>query len=151
MRCQFTTSKLPLKGETIMLGEKVGSIQATTTVKTLPAKDSRPVFEVSAQGAGKLGDGDVTMMATYSANMLADGSLYGECPNSSAIIAQDGVGTFRATGAGAFTADGGSTFRGVAYVQSAAPSLAGLNGKALVYDWDVDSSGNATWELWEWN
>ena len=66
-----------------MLGDKVGSIQATTTVKTLPAKDSRPVFEVSAQGAGKLGDGDVTMMETYAANVLADGSLYGECPNAS--------------------------------------------------------------------
>ena len=51
----------------------------------------------------------------------------------------------------AFTADGGSTFRGVTYVQSTAPSLSSLNGKALVYDWDVDASGNATWEIWEWN
>ena len=134
-----------------MLGEKVGSLKAATTIKALSAEDSRPVFEVSAQGAGKLGDGDVNMMATYAANVLADGSLYGECPNSGVIMAQDGIGTFRATGAGAFTADGGSTFRGVAYVQSEAPSLAGLNGKALVYDWDVDASGNATWELWEWN
>jgi hypothetical protein len=25
-----------------------------------------------------------------------------------------------------------------------------LNGKALIYEWDVDSSGNATWELWHW-
>jgi len=134
-----------------MLGEKVGSVQATTTVKTLSAEDSRPVFEVSAQGSGKLGDGDVTMMATYSANVQADGSLYGECPNAGVIMAQDGIGTFRATGAGAFTEDGGSTFRGAVYVQSDAPSLSSLNGKALVYEWDVDASGNATWEIWEWN
>jgi len=134
-----------------MLGEKVGSVQATTTVKTLSAENSRPVFEVSAQGSGKLGDGDVTMMATYSANVQADGSLYGECPNAGVIMAQDGIGTFRATGAGAFTEDGGSTFRGAVYVQSDAPSLSSLNGKALVYEWDVDASGNATWEIWEWN
>ena len=66
-------------------------------------------------------------------------------------MAQDGIGTFRATGAGAFTEDGGSTFRGAVYVQSDAPSLSSLNGKALVYEWDVDASGNATWEIWEWN
>ena len=148
---EMSVHKLLPIGEKFMLGEKVGSLQATTTIKTLSAEDSRPVFEVSAQGAGKLGDGDVTIMATYKANVLADGSLYGECPNAGVIMAQDGIGTFRATGAGAFTADGGSTFRGVTYVQSAAPSLAGLNGKALVYDWDVDASGNATYELWEWN
>ena len=148
---EMSVHKLLPIGEKFMLGEKVGSLQATTSIKTLSAEDSRPVFEVSAQGAGKLGDGDVTIMATYRANVLADGSLYGECPNAGVIMAQDGIGTFRATGAGAFTADGGSTFRGVTYVQSAAPSLASLNGKALVYDWDVDASGNATYELWEWN
>ena len=89
-----------------MLGDKIGSIQSATAIKTLPAEDSRPVFEVSAQGAGKLGDADVQIMATYSANVLADGSLYGECPNAGVVIAQDGIGTFRASGAGAFTADG---------------------------------------------
>ena len=134
-----------------MLGEKVGSIQAAATVKTLSAKNSRPVFEVSAQGAGSLGSGDVNIMATYTAEVQADGSLYGECPNAGVVMAQDGIGTFRATGAGAFTEDGGSTFRGVCYFQSEAPSLAGLNGKAVVYDWDVDANMNATWELWEWN
>ncbi len=134
-----------------MLGDKVGSIQSATTIKALPAEDSRPVFEVSAQGAGQLGGGDVQVMATYSARVLADGSLYGECPNAGVVMAQDGIGTFRATGAGAFTADGGSTFRGVVYFQSSAPSLTGLNGKAVVYNWDVDSDGNATWDLWEWN
>jgi hypothetical protein len=35
-------------------------------------------------------------------------------------MAADGVATFRATGAGSFTADGGTSFRGVAYFQSQA-------------------------------
>ena len=54
-----------------MLGEKAGSLQATVTVKALSAKNSRPVFEVSAQGAGTLGGGDVNMMATYTAEVQA--------------------------------------------------------------------------------
>ncbi len=134
-----------------MLGEKVGSLQATVTVKTLSAKNSRPVFEVSGQGAGSLGSGEVNFMATYSAEVQADGSLYGECPNAGVVMAQDGIGTFRATGAGAFTEDGGSTFRGVVYFHSEAPSLAGLNGKAVVDDWEVDANMNATGDRWEWN
>ncbi len=70
-----------------MLGEKVGSLQATVTVKALSAKNSRPVFEVSAQGAGSLGSGEVNFMATYSAEVQADGSLYGECPNAGVVMA----------------------------------------------------------------
>ena len=133
-----------------MLGEKVGSIRAATTIKPLSAENGRPVFEVSAQGAGKLLDGDVQVMATYIAKVLADGSLYGEVPEAGVVMAGDGMGTFRASGVGTFTADGGSTFRGIAYFQSSAPSLAGLNGKAVVWHWDVDAEGNAAWELWEW-
>ena len=25
-----------------------------------------------------------------------------------------------------------------------------LNGVAVVYDWEVDASGDASWDLWEW-
>ena len=133
-----------------MLGEKVGSIKSTTTIKPLSAENGRPVFEVTAPGAGKLLDSDVQVMATYVAKVLADGSLYGEVPEAGVVMAGDGMGTFRASGVGTFTADGGSTFRGIAYFQSSAPSLAGLNGKAVVWHWDVDAEGNAAWELWEW-
>ena len=132
-----------------MLGEKVGSIQAAATVKTLSAKNSRPVFEVSAQGAGSLGGGDGNIMATYTAEVQADGSLYGECPNRGSIMAADGVATFTATGIGKLNEEGGINFRGACYFQTSAPSLLSLNGKCVVYDWDVDAAGKATWELWE--
>jgi len=36
------------------------------------------------------------------------------------------------------------------YFESSAPSFSSLNGVAVVYDWDVEASGNASWELWEW-
>ena len=71
----------------------------------------------------------------------------GECPNAGVVMAADGVATFRATGAGSFTADGRTSFRGVTYFQSKAPLLSALNGKAVVYSWEVDAAGVAAWEL----
>lgn len=77
--------------------------------------------------------------------------MYGECPNSGVFMTGEGIATFRATGAGAFTEDGGTKFRGAVYFSAAALSLVWLNGMCLVYEWDVDGAGNATWGLWEWN
>ena len=82
-------------------------------------------------------------MASYVAKMQADGSLYGECPNAGVVMAAGGVGTFWATGAGSFTADGGTSFRGVAYFQSQAFLLSALHGKVVVYSWQVDAAGVA--------
>ena len=131
--------------------EKIGSLKGSTTAtKTLPVEGSLPKFEVSAETSGTLAGVEVTSIATYWAEMQANGTLYGECPNAGVFMAQDGVATFRASGTGSFTADGGSTFKGIVYVQTTAPSLSSLNGAALVYNWDVDAEGNATWELWEW-
>ena len=128
--------------------EKIGSIKAVATARALTANGTNPVFEVTATtGQGTLAGAQIVqMMATYEAEMGPDG----ECPNSGIVIAADGVATFRATGTGTFTEAGGSTFKGVCYFQTSAPSLAKLNGAAVIYDWDVDAEGNAAWELWEW-
>jgi len=131
-----------------MLGEIIGELKATTTNKALPSDGALPIFETSAEGAGTLAGADVQFLATYSSEMRADGTLYGECP-AGIIMTADGVATFKATGIGTFTADGGATFRGAAYFQATAPSLASLNGICTVYDWEVDAEGNATWTLWE--
>ena len=65
-------------------------------------------------------------------------------------MTSDGVATFRASGTGSFTEDGGATFKGIVYFETSAPSLSSLNGAAVVYNWDVDAEGGATWELWQW-
>ena len=133
-----------------MPAEKIGSITAQTTLKTLPANETLPRFETSATGGGTLAGVEVQLMVTYAAEIRPNGFIYGECPNAGVIMAADGVGTFRATGSGSFTEDGGSAFKGVAYFETTAPSLTSLNGAVLVYNWDVDAEGMATWELWEW-
>ena len=135
-----------------MLGDKIGSCTATATNKALPSHDgSLPSFETTAEGNGTLTGAEVTIMAIYSADMRADGTLLGECPNSGVIMAQDGVATFEANGLGTFNAEGGVHFVGSCYFEASAPSLSSLNGKCMVYEWDVTADGTATWELWEWN
>ena len=133
-----------------MLGEKLGSMQLTTSNKVLPSTGSLPRFETTTIGSGTLAGTEVNGMATYTADMRPDGTLYGECPNQGVVIAEDGVATFTATGIGTFTEDGGSSFKGMVYFQTSAPSLSSLNGVAVVYDWVVDAEGNASWDLWEW-
>ena len=74
----------------------------------------------------------------------------GECPNSGVVMTSNGAATFRATGCRQMTGDGGAKFRGAVYFQTSAPSLMSVNGKCMVYEWDVDGQGNATWNIWEW-
>ena len=134
-----------------MLGEKIGAISGPTTLKALPATNGNPTFETTAAGlTGTLAGADVQGFATYAAEMRPNGTLYGECPNAGVIIAADGVATFRATGVGKFMEDGSAVFKGVVYFETSAPSLASIDGIAVVYDWVVDAAGAATWDLWEW-
>lgn len=134
-----------------MLGDKVGSLSAVATQAALPADGALPRFQTNAEGEGSLAGAEVKILAGYHGEMRADGSVYGECPNQGVVMASDGVATFRASGIGQFTEDGGVKFRGAVYFETSAPSLSSLNGKACVYHWDVDAEGAATWEIWEWN
>ena len=91
-----------------MLGEKMGTMTAKVVNKVNPANNGLPSFESSTEGSGTLVGVEVQQMSTYIAEMLPSGSMYGECPNSGVVMAKDGIATFRATGAGSFTEDGGS-------------------------------------------
>ena len=131
-----------------MLENKVGSITASCINKALDAVNGMPTIETSANGQGTLAGNEVNTMATYSSDMRADGAFYGEC-NAGIVMAQDGVATFKATGIGKPTSDGGFSFKGSVYFETVAPSLSSLNGAACMYTWEVDASGNAEWEIWE--
>ena len=133
-----------------MLGEHVGSMTGSALLTALPAVNGMPAAETTANIAGTLAGVEVQGMATYQAMMRADGSWQGECPNSGIVMTADGVATFRATGVGSPTEDGGFVFKGAVYFETAAASLSSLNGVAIVYDWTVDAEGAATWELFEW-
>ena len=133
-----------------MLGEKLGSMTATSVTKVLPSEGTLPKFEVTAQGSGTIAGVQVQFMGTYHTEMRADGSMYGECPNSALLMAADGVATLKASGVGRTEPDGSTKFRGIFYIETTAPSLMSLNGKAIVQEYDVDAEGNATSEMWHW-
>jgi len=63
------------------------------------------------------------------------------------VFVADGWATFSATGVGVNTEDGGSAWKGSSYFETSAPSLSELNGKCIVFYWNVDPEGTATWEL----
>ena len=133
-----------------MLGEKLGSMTATSVTKVLPSEGTLPKFEITAQGSGTITGVQVQFMGTYHTEMRADGSIYGECPNSALLMAADGVATLKASGVGRTEPDGSTKFRGIFYIETTAPSLMSLNGKAIIQEYDVDAEGNATSEMWHW-
>jgi len=137
-----------------MLGERIAVMQGKrTNQRVLPAQDGLPKVETSFELSGTLLGHSATTIVTYWSMVLANGTLYGECPNQGLTLTQSGdTATFRAAGAGKFTnAGGAASFRGTIYYASSSPALAKLNGMALVYEWDVDEHGGARLQGWEWN
>jgi hypothetical protein len=137
-----------------MLGERIASMQGKrTNQRVLPVQDGSPQVETSFEISGTLLDHPAKTIVTYWSTVLANGTLYGECPNQGLVLTQSGdTATFRAAGVGRFTnAGGAASFRGAIYYASSSPALAKLNGMAVIYEWDVDEHGKASLQGWEWN
>ena len=129
--------------------KKIGTIKYATTVKALPSLDGYPRVEVSALSleGNLLGTEVLQSITTFQGVLKPGGHWQGECPDSGIVFVADGWATFSATGVGVNTEDGGSAWKGTSYFQTSAPSLSELNGKCIVFYWNVDPEGTATWEL----
>jgi len=123
-----------------------------TSERVLPSDGPRPNLETSFENVGTVLGKPVKMLVTYRSTIRADGSIYGECPAQGLIMCEGGaIATFRAAGAGRFTdTEGSVAFRGAIYCETTSEELSALNGLAVIYEWDVDASGNATFSGWEW-
>ena len=136
-----------------MLGEVIVDGQGKlTTQRVLPSDGPLLKLEVTFELLGTILGRPAKTFVTYWSAVQPDGSLYGECPSQGVVMTEDGESaTFRAAGAGNFTGPGGAVaYRGAIYYQTTVESLAALNGLAIVYEWDVDAEGNATFKGWEW-
>ena len=133
--------------------KKIGTIKYATTVKALPSANGSPRIEVfgitGPLGGNLLGTEVLQSMTTFQGVLKPGGHWQGECPDSGIVFVADGWATFSATGVGVNTEDGGSAWKGTSYFQTSAPSLSELNGMCIVYYWNVDPEGIATWELHE--
>ena len=131
-----------------MLGDKAGSMTFKETSKAIDSgKYGMPGMETSAVGGGKLLGHDVMAQSTFTAEMRADGSWLGECPNAGIIFCSEGVAKYRCNGIGNMKADGGAEFRGGASFETTSEALSELNGKYFMFTYDSDAEGNAEWNL----
>lgn len=132
-----------------MLGDKIGEETGKITgTRVLPYEGGAPKLESTMQATGTLLGVEVTNIATLSAVMRPDGTLYIE--GQGVLMANDGAGVLTGQGIGRFTASGGVSYRGGICCQSASGSLERLNSTAIAYEADVDADQNILWRFFEW-
>jgi len=133
-----------------MLGEKIGSESGkVTTQRVLPNPGGGPKMETSFQSAGTILGAQATDIGTYWSVVRPDGTLYGE--GQGVIMGKGGeMATWVGQGVGTIKKDGGVSYRGAIYYQTATPAWSRLNTVAGVFEFEVDGQGNSKSENWEW-
>jgi hypothetical protein len=106
-------------------------------------------METSFQGKSTLLGVEATETGTYTSVLRPDGTLHGEGQGIVMSKAGDSA-TWAGQGVGTLRQDGGISYRGAIYYQSASANWSRLNGVAAVFEYEVDAEGNTRSQLWEW-
>ncbi len=134
-----------------MLGEMFAKDQGTITgVRVLPAEGEEPEVEVSFQASGQIFGGDYTEMATYRSALKPAGFMRGHgqgilTTKDGELITWTGEGVGHPKGTGS-----AASWRGSIYYQTTSQRLAKLNGICAVFEHEVDETGNAKSQIYEW-
>ena len=133
-----------------MLGDKLGEEHGMTIgVRVLPGEGG-PRMETTFRAQGRLLGIETTDLGTYAAVMRPDGTIYGE--GQGIVMGAGGeTATWKGTGVGTMTEDGGVNYRGAIYYVTTAEPWARLNRIAGVYEYNQDAEGNAEAVVWEWS
>ncbi len=134
-----------------MLGEMIGEERGQITgQRVLPSEGGGPRVEASFSGQGQILGVNSSNMGTFVSVIGPDGVVRGE--GQGVLMGEGGeAATWTGNGVGRFTGVGQAVnYRGVLYFQSASEKLAGLNGNAVVFEFDVDENGGIHTKLWEW-
>lgn len=131
-----------------MLGEQVGETRGKRVVRRVVSSNP-PRAEVSFEDAGKMVGVDVNGFGTYTSEVRADGSIYGEGQGLYMSAAGEML-AWKGSGMGKFTANGGVSYRGILYYQSTSPKFAKLNANPGVFEYEVDAKGETLAKVWEW-
>ncbi len=134
-----------------MLGEMIGEGKGKLHgVRVLPSDGAGTQVEVSFMGAGKVLGQEVSEVGTYVSTLTPQGVLNGV--GQGLITTKNGeVATWTGTGVGKSTGPGmAASWRGSLCYQTTSQQLARLNKMAVIFEHEVDESGNTTEKLWEW-
>jgi hypothetical protein len=133
-----------------MLGNKIGEASGKVTARrVLPNPGGGPKMETSFEATGKLLNVEESETGTYWSVVRPDGTLFGE--GQGIIMGKGGeVATWVGQGVGTMKKDGGVSYRGAVYYQTAVPAWSRLNSVAAIFEYEIDAQGNSRAQLWEW-
>jgi hypothetical protein len=133
-----------------MLGEQLGEEKGKITMRRVMRTEAGgPKMEVTFQTMGKFGGIECRGVGTYSSQMKPGGHLYGE--GQGVVMTKDGESlAWVGQGIGRIKQDGGVSFRGAVYYETASQKLARFNGITVVYEHENDAEDNCSTKFWEW-
>ncbi len=131
-----------------MLGELIGETRGKRLVRRVLSSDP-PKVEVTFEDGGKMLGIDVNGFGTYSSQVRADGTIYGE-GEGLYITGAGEMLAWKGSGLGKFTEGGGVSYRGILYYRTTSQKLARLNTVAGVFEYEADGKGDTRAKVWEW-
>lgn len=133
-----------------MLGELIGETKGNVTEnRVLPFEDDLPKIESTIQTVGLFFGIYIKEIGTYWSQVRGK-SIYGE--GQGVIMTEEGESAqWKGFGVGKFTGKGSSTsWRGSLYYQTTSKKLERLNNAVVIFEYEVDETGNTYAKVWEW-
>jgi hypothetical protein len=131
-----------------MIGELISETTGKRLVRRVLSDDPAKV-EVSFEDSGKTLGLSSNGFGTYTSTIRPDGSIYGE--GHGLMMTADGEGaSWRGSGVGKFTGNGGVSYRGMLFFRTTSQKLARLNSVGGAFEYEVDAQGKTTSKIWEW-
>lgn len=131
-----------------MLGELLGETRGKRVVRRV-LSSSPPRVEVTFEDSGKMLGVEVSGFGTYTSEVRADGSIYGEGEGMYMSPAGDML-AWKGTGLGKFGEGGAVSYRGILYYRTTSDKLARLNTVAGIFEYEADAKGETHAKVWEW-
>jgi len=135
-----------------MFGELIGETAGTaTSIKVTTTPHGAPRVETTLEAHGTLLGVEIVDFGTYWNMPRPDGRFTGGADGL--VLSQSAGGAvYSGTGVGWLYGQGGrSSWRGALYYTGLGDHFAGLNGMAVVYEFEIaDNSKDMTAKYWEW-
>ena len=133
-----------------MLGEKIGEGSGKViSQRVLPSPGGQPKMETTFQGSGKLMGLVSNETGTYSAELRADGTLFGQ--GQGLVMSPQGeTASWTGQGVGLPQKDGSIKYRGAIYFDSKSPTWSRLTSVAALFEFEVNAQGHTHGQLFEW-